>query len=46
MHTKPCITVFYIAVVYKMLTYFLNVSFSDLLEYLHLEDYCMALPRD
>jgi len=44
MHTKPCITVIYIAIVYRMLTYFLIVYFSNLLEYLDLQDYCMALP--
>jgi len=44
MHTKPCITIVYIAIVYRMLTYFLIVYFSNLLEYLDLGDHYMALP--
>jgi len=46
MHTKPCITIVYIAIVYRMLTYFLIVYFSNLLEYLDLEEHYMALPLD
>jgi len=44
MHTKPCITIVYIAIVYRMLTYFLIVYLSNLLEYLDLDYHCMALP--
>ena len=34
MHTKPCITIVYIAIDYRMLTYFLIVYFSTAFEYL------------
>jgi len=44
MHTKLCITIVYIAIVYRMFTHFLIVYFSNLLELLDLEDHCTALP--
>jgi len=34
----------YITIVYKLLTYFLIVYFSNLLQYLDLEDHCIAMP--